>query len=165
MNTSTLLVVAKAVEVAAVKQGPLEQVKGTLMQQRTKFSAELAKIGALRKRVSMTKAAVLQLKKEELQRVEEEKCRALAAESVVKATAAIDAAEAKASKVIDSAKLALPEQQSIQQLQSINKATDEALESLAQGQSVVTHALGQHEAYKGAARRSEEHTSELQSPI
>jgi len=142
----------KAVEVGAVRQGPLEQVKGKLMQLRTKFSAELAKIGALKKRVSTTKAAVLQIKKEELQRVEEEKCKALAAESVAKGMAAIDAAEAKASKVIDSAKLALPEQQSIQQLQSINKATDEALESLAQGQSVVTHALGQHEAYKGAAR-------------
>jgi len=142
----------KAVEVAAVKQGPLEQVKGTLMQQRTKFSAELAKIGALRKRVSMTKAAVLQLKKEELQRVEEEKCKALAAESVAKGTAAIDAAEAKASKVADSAKLVLPEQQSLKELTSINNATDEALESLAQAQSVVAQALGQHEAYKGAAR-------------
>lgn len=142
----------KSVEIAAVKQGPLEQVKGKLMQLRAKFSAELAKVGALKKRVSTTKAAVLQLKKEELQHIEEEKCKALAAESVTKGTAAIDAAEAKASKVIDSAKLALPEQQSIQQLQSINNSTDEALESLAQAQSVVTHALGQHEAYKGGAR-------------
>mmetsp|Transcript_93948 Transcript_93948/g.289726 ORF Transcript_93948/g.289726 Transcript_93948/m.289726 type:complete len:1988 (+) Transcript_93948:65-6028(+) len=142
----------KTVEIASIKQGPLVEVKTTLIQLRTKFSAEQSKIDALKKKASAAKASVLQQRKEELQKVHEAKCKAFAAESVKEGTAAVETAEKKAEKAMESAKLSDTEKPSISQLEGVKGAADDALQALAEAKAAVARSLEKHEAYKGPVR-------------
>mmetsp|Transcript_12353 Transcript_12353/g.33866 ORF Transcript_12353/g.33866 Transcript_12353/m.33866 type:complete len:1994 (-) Transcript_12353:112-6093(-) len=142
----------KSVEVASVKQGPLAEIKATLLQLRTKFGAEQVKADALKKRASAAKASIFQQRKEELQKVHEAKCKILAAESVKEGTAAVKAAEEKADKAMEVAKAADVANATIPQLESIKGTADEALQGLAEAKAAVARALERHEAYKGPVR-------------
>jgi len=146
----------KAAEVATVKQGPLAEVRAKLLSIRTKVGQEQSKAEQLKVRSSAARAKLLQHVKEEVQKVQEVKCRALASESVKEATAAVGAAEQRAQRVVDSVKPgsaeALQKEMSIPELQAIKQATDGAIQALAEARAVVTRGLEAHTAYRGSLR-------------
>lgn len=143
----------KSVELASHKQGPLAEVKNTLLQLRTKFSAEQAKIDTLRKKATVAKVAVLKERKEELQKVHEEKCKEFAAKSVADGTSAVEAAEAKAEKVVESVKGADAAKLGISKLESLTSSADAAFLALAESKAVVSRSSERHESYKGPVRQ------------
>jgi len=146
----------KSVEVAGVKQGPLAEVKAKLLQLRTKIGQEQSKVEQLRKQVSVGKNGILEKRKDEVQKVQEVRIKAVAAKSVAEAGIAVEAAEKEAEKIIKSAialggaeKLA---ELDIAKLEKMKGAADKALEVLTDARGVVGRVSGSLEARRGPSR-------------
>lgn len=146
----------KATEVAGVKQGPLAEVKGKMAQFKVAVSQEQAKVEKLRKDVLAAKVAVTKARKEEMQGVQELKCRTLSAAAVKEASTAVEAAEKKAAAVVESAKSCnaekLQAELDLAQLESSRAAVDAALQDLAAAAAVVAKAEASFEAQRSGNR-------------
>jgi hypothetical protein len=155
----------KVSEVSNLKQGPLSEIKDKLIQARTKLSQEQSKIEQLKKSVASAKAQIVQRGKEDLQKVQQAKCKALAAKSVTDCTSAVEVAEAKADKVIESTKGAnsesLQKEHSIPQIKNLKREADAALQALVDGKAVVARTLESFEVFKGHTRNFLEARVEL----
>jgi len=146
----------KSVEVAGVKQGPLAEVKAKLLQLRSKIGQEQSKVEQLRKQVSVGKNGILEKRKEEVQKVQEVRIKAVASKSVAEAAAAVEAAEKEAEKITKSSsalggaeKLA---ELSIAKLETMKGEADKVLEVLTEARGVVGRVSGSLEARRGPSR-------------
>jgi len=145
----------KTVEVASVKQGPLAEVKAKLLQVRTKMSQEQSKVEQLKKRAAAARLSVESQRKQDVQKVQETKCKAFAEKSVAEAKDVVESAVARANKAIESVKGGSAEKlngASVADLQALKKSADDALKALADAKAAVAKSSEKHEAYKGSCR-------------
>eukprot|EP00931_Biecheleriopsis_adriatica_P064024 TRINITY_DN38888_c0_g1_i1.p1 TRINITY_DN38888_c0_g1~~TRINITY_DN38888_c0_g1_i1.p1 ORF type:complete len:1979 (+),score=598.34 TRINITY_DN38888_c0_g1_i1:91-6027(+) len=155
-STAAAAAEKKAGEVAGVTQGPLVQVKSKLLEVKNKLNQEQASLDTLAKKLSSAQEAAERDRKAELQELREVRCKAFAEESVQEGTTAVEAAEAKAAKVLDNAKPGSDErlkQMGPGELEELKKVADEALRSLAQAKATVGKLLESHEAHQGPSRQ------------
>lgn len=139
----------KAVDLAHVKNGPLVEVKTKLQQLRQVLGQERTRVDALKKRVSTARQTVAQERKQEDQKVQEDRCKEFTAKAVSECNKVLETAEARATAVIDSAKTASGDL-SIKELESLKRSADTALSGLGEAKAVVAKAQESHEQFSGA---------------
>jgi len=144
----------KTATVAREKQGPLAEARQPLMTIRQKIGVEQFKLEQVKASVAAAKGAVFALRSNEVQRLQEARCRAFGEKVIKDSTERVAKAEELAAKTIDEAKVLTPESikdASISKLDGISTESDQALQLLAEARSVIQSALGA-EAFEGPSK-------------
>jgi len=146
----------KAVEVASVKQGPLADVKAKLLNLRNAVGQEQAKIEQLRQRVSSARTEVSAMQKEEVQKVQEARIKAIADKSVAEAKAVVTEAEqiSEEAMVMTASAGSVEKlvEMGINKLESLKTSADKALQALSEARGKVGQVSASLEARKGSSR-------------
>jgi len=140
--------------IAREKIGPLSEARQPLMTIRQKVGGEQSKVERVKASVAASKGAVYALRTNEIQKLQEARCKTFGEKSVNESREVVAKAEEKATKTIESAQCLTAEtikEASIAQLGEIKKASDESLQLLGEAKFVVRRALGA-DAFEGPSK-------------
>jgi len=147
----------KVQEASALDKGALADAKQKIVQQRMKVNVFRSKVDQLRKRIAVARGAVVQQSKDELQKSRELWYKGHLTRKFKEVSVVVEAAEGKASKVIESVKVGSVfknKDKGVLELESLRRDAAAAIKGLEEARRVLQDFVKSQEGYKGPGHTS-----------